>query len=425
MTDRDSLISSTVFPLEVLTIDPGKQGKVTLPPIPKHEPHEEVFLAVIFRQRTSTAWADAGYEVASIQSRLGSKPAASIATTPANIQTSELSVEHTQQAYTISAADWSLAFDRATGFLSSWSFNERSLLHVNSSSPLLLPDFWRAPTDNDAASDAKDWKRWGLDSMTSSLRSISVSQTPSHITITTSSRMAPPILAWGFIVNTTYDISQSGAIRITVNIKPSGAAPRTVPHVGILLRLDSSLDHASWFGLGPGEAYADKKAAQRIGLWSADIDELHTPYEVPQENGNRMDTRWLRISDERGEGGLKVRMVRSEGEESQEKEQEQEQGLFEWTLSRYSAATLEAAKHPCDLIGKEEDAVLLRLDKKMAGVGTGACGPREYCCGIGDVCAWMSTDDRAGIGEKYEVKCVEWNLAFLLEPMRRACGPRY
>ena len=195
--------------------------------------------------------------------------------------------------------------------------------------------------------------------------------------------MAPPILAWAFIVNTTYHIGSSGTIRVSMNMKPSGAAPRTVPHVGILLRLDSSLNHASWFGLGPGEAYADKKAAQRIGLWNADVNELHTPYEVPQENLNRMDTRWLRISDERGEGGIKIRMVGSGDEE----EQEHEQGLLEWALSRYSAKTLEAAKHPCDLVGKEEDAVLLRLDKKMAGVGTGACGPREYCWCDGGVCA--------------------------------------
>ena len=83
----------------------------------------------------------------------------------------------------------------------------------------------------------------------------------------------------------------------------------------------------------------------------------------------------MRISDEREEGGIKVRMVSTGNEEAQE--QEQDQGHFEWALSKYSAETLEAAKHPCDLIGKEEDAVLLRLDKKMAGVGTGACGPRE------------------------------------------------
>jgi len=367
------LISSTAIPLNIPTIDPGIQGKLPLPAIPKHEPSEEVFVTVTFRQKVPTAWADAGYEVAWIQSQLGDKPTARTTTIPSNIQTSELSLEHTQQAYTISGAEWSLAFDRATGLLSSWSFNDRHLIPLDSSSPLLLPDFWRAPTDNDAASDAKDWKRWGLDTMTSSLRSISVSQKPSDITITTITRIAPPILAWGFVVSTTYHINPSGALRVSMNIKPSGAAPRTVPHVGILLRLDSSFDHASWFGLGPGEAYADKRAAQRIGIWTANIDELQNPYEVPQENGNRMDTRWLRISDERGEGGIKLRMVSTGLEEAQE----QEQGLFEWALSRYSAETLEAAKHPCDLIGKEEDAVLLRLDKKMAGVGTGACGPRE------------------------------------------------
>jgi beta-galactosidase len=46
---------------------------------------------------------------------------------------------------------------------------------------------------------------------------------------------------------------------------------------------------------------------------------------------------------------------------------------FNWAASRYSAVTIEEAKHPCDLI--EENATLLRLDAKVAGVGSAACGP--------------------------------------------------
>jgi len=85
LTDVDSLVSSTVFPLRVPNIIPGKQGKISLPSIPEHEPHEEVFMTVTFRQRTSTAWADAGYEVAWMQFRLGGKLAAHATTIPANI----------------------------------------------------------------------------------------------------------------------------------------------------------------------------------------------------------------------------------------------------------------------------------------------------------------------------------------------------
>ena len=46
-----------------------------------------------------------------------------------------------------------------------------------------------------------------------------------------------------------------------------------------------------WQGLGPSKAYPDKRSASRIGVWSIDpVAELQTPYEGPQENGNRIAT---------------------------------------------------------------------------------------------------------------------------------------
>lgn len=46
---------------------------------------------------------------------------------------------------------------------------------------------------------------------------------------------------------------------------------------------------------------------------------------------------------------------------------------FQWAASRYSAATLQKARHPRDLIQEKE--ILWRLDVEAAGVGSAACGP--------------------------------------------------
>ncbi|KAF4958400.1 hypothetical protein FSARC_11034, partial [Fusarium sarcochroum] len=55
---------------------------------------------------------------------------------------------------------------------------------------------------------------------------------------------------------------------------------------------------------------------------------------------------------------------------------------------------IQAAKHPCDLV--EEDAITLRLDAEISGVGTGACGP--------------------GVAERHTVKLREVAFSFKLEP---------
>jgi beta-galactosidase len=175
---------------------------------------------------------------------------------------------------------------------------------------------------------------------------------------------------------------------VSVQITPEGPAPKTLPRMGLDLYLADSLDNATWFGRGPGESYADKKESQKMGIYKANTAQLHTPYEVPQENGNRLDTRWLRVADGRGRG---LRAIRTTGSINSDKLQSEP---FQWVASRYSAQMIENAKHPRDLIA--EKAVHLRLDIASAGVGTGACGPRTL--------------------EKYQVPCEESVVSFCLQP---------
>ena len=51
------------------------------------------------------------------------------------------------------------------------------------------------------------------------------------------------------------------------------------------------MDTVEWFG-GDREAYADSRSGSIIGRYTASVDDLHTPYARPQENGQRLDVDW-------------------------------------------------------------------------------------------------------------------------------------
>lgn len=56
--------------------------------------------------------------------------------------------------------------------------------------------------------------------------------------------------------------------------------------------LCSTLAEVNWLGLGPHEAYVDRCASVYMGEFSMGVDDLHTPYVVPQECGRRQQPRY-------------------------------------------------------------------------------------------------------------------------------------
>jgi beta-galactosidase/evolved beta-galactosidase subunit alpha len=112
----------------------------------------------------------------------------------------------------------------------------------------------------------------------------------------------------------------------------------------------------AWYGRGPGECYADSKQAQRVGMYDCLVDDLHTPYVRPQENGNRTDVRWVSFSDLRGMGLLA-----------------QGQPTLDFSAHWYTTNDLDEAAHTIDL--PRRDFITLNLDYAQNGLGSGSCGP--------------------------------------------------
>jgi beta-galactosidase len=341
-----------------------------------------LWLTITFKLREANSWADSGHEIAWMQSRIESPQGQLINATVLPLDTSRIHVDSSKTGYTITGPAFSFIFDPIRGNLTQWSSNGRSMfLNDPVTGSALTPSFWRCPTDNDMPSQLGYWQQYGLDSLTSQLRSVEFSYAETSATVHVSTYISPPILAWGFNATITYTVHSDGSLTILTHLKPVGACPESLPRAGLDIRLDPAFNVASWFGLGPGESYPDKRSAQKHGCYNATLADLHTPYEVPQENGNRMDARWVEMSDVSG-SGVRASMKRG-GRPAR----------FNWQAGKYSPEVLMAAKHPCDLV--EEEAVLWRIDAEVTGVGSGACGP--------------------GVRDEHEVKCKEIEFEIKLE----------
>lgn len=339
-------------------IGPGQVAKIAINGLPKDIP-AEAYLQVVFTLKDSTLWAGTGHKVTSGEVALTpipklDFPGVSLGKAPkvSQVTPSLLSIEGM-------TSRWKL--DLVAGSLVSWVKDGVERIQAG---PKL--DFYRAVTDNDNKNspncDGHEWIEKRLHQAKNHVRSAKWSVKEENLEVVIQSRIAPPVLEWGVDVTTTYSFS-SDKVAINVAGKPHGDnLPRTFARIGLTLSLGSDISEAKWFGRGPGESYRDKKYSQLFGTHQLRIDDLFTNYEYPQESGNRTDVRWVTFIDSNGAEALKANFGR------------QEECSF--TASHYSTEDLDESKHPYELEKKKKDEVIVRLDWKHHGLGTGSCGPK-------------------------------------------------
>ncbi|MGW6353814.1 glycoside hydrolase family 2 TIM barrel-domain containing protein [Streptomyces sp. NPDC055092] len=320
-------------PLPVPALAPGESADVKLPAPPDAARGAETQWTVRAALVDDTAWADRGHVVA-----WGQLP---VLGRQSVVPASEVSPVRDADAITLGPA----VFDARTGEL-------RSVGQVPVTGVRL--DVWRAPTDNDSGADWQTdrrfgllWRAAGLHRMRHRLDQVTLESGA----LTVRTRVAPA--AWQFALGTEYrwTADETGRLTLTVSVTPEGEWTVPLPRLGVRLGLPSSATHARWFGGGPGEAYPDTRAASRLGLWEASVDELQTPYVRPQENGARADVRRAEI------GGLRI-----DGEPE-----------FWFTARRWTSEHLDAAGHRTDLVAG--DTVWVNLDHAQHGIGSQSCGP--------------------------------------------------
>ena len=94
-----------------------------------------------------------------------------------------------------------------------------------------------------------------------------------------------------------YEIPSPDKLRVTLQFTPKYDMVR----YGIRFPIVAEGIKCTWYGRGPGESYADRKNAARIGVFSADTGKIYHPYARPAENSSHTDTRVVRLTNEMGD----------------------------------------------------------------------------------------------------------------------------
>jgi len=223
---------------------------------------------------------------------------------------------------------------------------------------------WRAPTDNDRHIRA-EWERAGYHWATARAESLEIVEPAQEglVTLRGQIAMVAPTLQPALRGTITWIIRGDGDIDLALDMTRAEGFP-PLPRLGLRLFLPQAMDRVSYYGLGPGGAYADKRRASRHGEFTASLPEFHEDHIKPQENGSHADCDYVAVvSGEDGAGGGGARLgLSAVGHRP-----------FSFNASPYTAEELASRRHNTELVPC--GSTVLTLDAAMAGIGSNSCGP--------------------------------------------------
>ncbi len=366
--DDRILQEGTLPPLEI----PAGARKDTPIPyrLPPGEPGAEYWLNLSFVQVAATAWAPAGFEIASAQFavplKTASHPAVKHAAMPA------LTTEERRDELLVSAGNFTIGFDRHRGTLTRWTLAGQALIQAG---PRI--NLWRGPTDNDGGMIvhvqrhtgqmvgdrglgriAPKWREAGYDRLIPRVDSLAFNHPePAVFQAKIRTVLAAKSMVPAFACDQTLTIYGSGDLIVQTDLKPLRDQLPDLPRFGLQMVLPAGYDQMTWYGRGPHENYDDRKASAHVGVYAGSVQDQYVPYIRPQENGNKTEVRWVTLTDRKGTGLLACGLP-----------------LLNVSAHHYSTDDLTWVMHACELQRRQE--IYLNLDYRQGGLGSNSCGPR-------------------------------------------------
>ncbi len=284
--------------------------------LPNLKPGSEYFLNVFARLNQDWGLLKKGLELAKEQFQLTGFISKQVVCEEAN----PLQVTSEGNVITVFGNSFSYQFDKSTGQLVTIDYGEGNLL-VDP----IKANFWRAPTDNDFGFNMqKDWRDWKtasdqqklqgfttaalnedqvegfLNGQLEKIRSVKKGKVVGcFVAIQSLYQLA----AVEGTVRMTYVINQEGELQLVVDLDvPEGADLKPLPRFGTNFSVSEAYNLVDYYGRGPHENYQDRYTSAFIGTYMSTAEDLYFAYARPQENGYHIDTRWLELTDESGQG---------------------------------------------------------------------------------------------------------------------------
>lgn len=276
------------IPFAILRADDKDQKKDT---------DAEYTLTVSFRLKEDMSWADAGHEVAFGQKIYKKIPAFHASEKP-------IRVVHGKVNIGVKGEDFDCLFSMLSGGLVSYRYAGKEMIEK-----IPMPNFWRAPVDNDNGSMAPArYAQWKIASMYISHRNggmfdnvpTKVEEKDNTVTVTYTYFM--PTTPAGKC-QVFYTVFGDGTIETKLMYDPVEGLP-DMPEFGMMFWFNADYDNLTWYGMGPDETYADRRHGAKLGIYSNKVADNMAKYLVPQECGNKVGVRYARLVDAKGRGIL-------------------------------------------------------------------------------------------------------------------------
>ncbi len=285
-----------------------------------------------------------GYETGMMQHKLNS------AVKPIELSSPHSAITEDELRIYVSGDGYSYVFNKHYGAFESIIKNGREQ----------LADFtkltaWRAPTDNDRSIkkqwgliDGDNWSGENINRQFSKVYSCELSKN----TVTVTGALAG-VSRMPFVYHTTsYTFFENGEVKISLSGKLRDGLGIYLPRLGFEFTSPTMNDSFIYYGMGEDECYCDMNRHARVGLYTSDAKSQYVDYVMPQEHGNHIKTKYLKMSS-----GLAFAT----------------NGEFEFCVSQYTSHALTEATHTDELKGN--GCTNIRIDYKVSGIGSQSCGP--------------------------------------------------
>lgn len=261
----------------------------------KEEPDVEYALTVSFLLKEDRSWADAGHEVAFGQ-KIYKK------STVFHASQKPIRVVHGKVNIGVKGEDFDCLFSMLNGGLVSYRYAGKEMIEK-----IPMPNFWRAPVDNDNGSMAPArYAQWKIASMYISHRNGGMFD---NVPTKVEEKDNTVKITYTYFMPTTpsskcevsYTVFGDGTIETKLMYDPVEGLP-DMPEFGMMFQFDADYDNLTWYGMGPDETYADRRHGAKLGIYSNKVADNMAKYLVPQECGNKVGVRYARLVDAKGRG---------------------------------------------------------------------------------------------------------------------------
>ena len=262
--------------------------KATVARVLEHHPDAEILVNFEFRSREAQPLIDKGQVLARQQFCIQPYQFPVLSD---DVKTPGITKEETVSYLKLTAAGTTLTIGKWSGLIDYLDVDGKPMLLDRHS---ILPEFWRAPTDNDYGARFQErFAVWKSPEM--KLKELDVEDNGAEATFE-----LPAVKA---TLKLTYTLTAEGEVIIRQQLDADDEA-KVAPmfRYGMQLQMPQAYNSVKYYGRGPVENYCDRHDSEFLGVYEAKVADEYFPYVRPQESGNHTDVRWFRVLNAEGKG---------------------------------------------------------------------------------------------------------------------------